>query len=100
MNRFYLLPILCCFLLVFQACSKKDKEAPEIQIVSPVDGQSVFVGASFPFTASFSDNEALASYTVDVKGVGLNWETSLDGSLSGTSEDITESIAVDATAKL
>ena len=64
------------FLVIVCSCSKgggsappvviPDTTKPSITITNPTPGQAFVAGASIPFQASFTDNEALKSYDVTI----------------------------------
>lgn len=55
--------------IVLTSCGddgNKDKERPVIKIITPESNAIVVVGTDLIFKANFSDNEALASYKIDI----------------------------------
>ncbi|MDR2027577.1 MAG: DUF4625 domain-containing protein, partial [Prevotellaceae bacterium] len=55
-----------CF-LAFNACKEdSDTVKPVINLIEPEDGDSLHIGDDVHFKVEFSDNEALASYKVDI----------------------------------
>ncbi len=109
----YLFIFIGAFVLF--SCSKDDPEmvdveAPTITVSSPSNGSSFAAGADIHFEAAFSDNEALATYNVNIHN---NFDGHAHGRLSiapftfdqsfditGKTNDVHEDIAVssDATA--
>ena len=54
-------------LLVFSQCKKEsDTEPPKIELISPVNCDSIWRGDFITFEANFSDNEELATYAVNI----------------------------------
>ncbi|MCD8165703.1 MAG: DUF4625 domain-containing protein [Bacteroides sp.] len=53
---------------LFVACEdeKGDTTRPEIQIISPEEDAELIIGGVIGFKATFTDNEGLASYRIDI----------------------------------
>ena len=73
--EFFTVCLTAISLLAFNACEKekeKEKESdttkPEINLIEPANGDTLHIGDEHGvhFEAEFSDNEALASYKVDI----------------------------------
>lgn len=92
-------------LLIFSSCSKeeKDKEAPSITLTEPEEGEQYYIqsgdSVEIHFNATFTDNEALKSYKVDIHNAEghshkaiLSYDTIVMGTLSGTQYFIHEHI--------
>ncbi|MCX7769124.1 MAG: DUF4625 domain-containing protein, partial [Flavobacteriales bacterium] len=55
------------FLLAFEACSRRDRERPLIQLLNfPEDTIWLHTGDTLHLTLRFTDNEALAQYKIDI----------------------------------
>lgn len=68
-TNIYLLSILSIVLCLFSSCSDSDDNdttKPTINLVYPTEGAVLKIGADIHFDAVFEDNEALASYKVDI----------------------------------
>lgn len=81
------LSVLMLLAIVMVACGKeeRDSEAPIVEIIKPVDGDSFTFGKSVLFTGQFFDNEALkdceiilsyngAEKSAGLKGLESPWE--------------------------
>jgi hypothetical protein len=54
-------------LAIFSSCSAdKDTEKPTIQIISPVNESEFEIGDNISIQFTFTDNEALKSYKIDI----------------------------------
>lgn len=58
-----------------------DKEAPKATIKSPAENAKLYIGSEIDFKADFSDNEALASYKINIHINEGNHEHSIKGDL-------------------
>lgn len=72
MTARYLL-IICLFTLLATSCSKsgseKDREAPVISLVSPLDGQSFNAGETVAITGQLSDNKILSEVHIHISNI-------------------------------
>ncbi|MCS6981376.1 MAG: DUF4625 domain-containing protein [Flavobacteriales bacterium] len=94
------------FLLAFEACSRRDRERPLIQLLNfPEDTIWLRTGDTLHLTLRFSDNEALAQYKIDIHDNldghdhpkmyrARPWSRLIIGSLVGRDQVITEIIPV------
>ncbi len=66
----YITEIVLWSAFAFLACEEVDvdNEKPVILIIAPTDDKAVAPGSAIYFEVEFSDNEALASYKVDIHG--------------------------------
>lgn len=66
----YITGIILWSAFAFLACEKVeiDNEKPVITVRTPADDEAVVPGSAIHFEVEFSDNEALASYKVDIHG--------------------------------
>lgn len=93
---------------VLSACTKneKDNEKPVITVTEPANNFTVSAGGEIHFEAEFTDNEALAQYSIDIHGaeghshgkMASEWTSTQIVDISGTSKTVHEHIdvAVDA----
>lgn len=60
--------VVITLLGIFSQCKKEDgdKETPKIELISPVNCDSVWKGEFLHFEAKFTDNEELAKYAIDI----------------------------------
>lgn len=65
--RFLLILFLAGFLIFQEACKKEqDEELPAISLVSPANCDSTLQGTFINFKATFTDNDELARYAIDI----------------------------------
>lgn len=93
---------LACLSLIFLAsCANVDDENPVLELVSPKDGQQVFVGSAFVVEMDLTDNEELSSYRIQIGSLsGLNWSEDITGDLSGKAQTVKTTINVATNAEL
>lgn len=99
----FLLPVLFG-LLAFSACKEdKDDEAPTISVASPQDHTEYEPGESIQVKATFSDNEELSEYKIDLHVAGdhshkreSEWDYETTGALTGTNQTIELTIDIPA----
>lgn len=62
--------LLLAALTAFTSCEKEfnDNEKPVIVLTAPAEDEAVLPGSDIHFEVTFSDNEALASYKVNIHG--------------------------------
>jgi hypothetical protein len=70
-NKFSFICLTAIFVLAFTACKEdndttSDTTKPVINLIEPEDGDILQIGSDVHFEAEFSDNEALASYKVEI----------------------------------
>lgn len=93
--------------LLLAGCSK-DKDAPEITINSPADETVFAPGDEVQISATFTDNEALSEYHLDIHEAGghshgkteAEWGYEKTGSLSGTEQSVSLSVNIPTDAEL
>lgn len=59
--------VLLLLLVMVQCRKEKDTELPKIELVSPLNCDSVYRGDFIHFEAKFTDNDQLSKYAVDIK---------------------------------
>ncbi|MCI5055603.1 MAG: DUF4625 domain-containing protein [Flavobacteriales bacterium] len=98
-------------LAILAVSCKKDKEKPTIKLESPAAGAEFKPGETINFKATFSDNEALKEYKLDIHEGGDHshgkttdiydeWDYEKVGELSGTEKTIELSIVIPADLEL
>jgi hypothetical protein len=67
-TKFYIITIclLTVYSFFFSSCNDGDTTKPVINLIEPEDGDSLLIGDDVHFKAEFSDNEALASYRINI----------------------------------
>jgi hypothetical protein len=58
--------LMAVFSFLFVSCDDGDTTKPVINLEEPADGDTLQIGNSVHFEGEFSDNEALASYRVNI----------------------------------
>lgn len=98
-TRTTLLILLAITGLTLTSC-KKDKEAPTIIVSEPIEHTHFTAGTSFQLSATFSDDQDLASFhthTADAQGnhvLEFDWEEV--GTISGKSHTLTSTVNIPA----
>ncbi len=107
MKTYRILIMLFAGVLALASCKKdeKDDEAPVIGVSEPVNNFSVNTGSEIHFEATFTDNEDLAQYKIDIHNdfdghthgktsEADPWETVIIQNISGKTHNATEHIDV------
>ncbi|MGB1206317.1 MAG: hypothetical protein ACPG5B_11755 [Chitinophagales bacterium] len=81
------------FFLFILSCgnSKLDTEMPQTMLLLPIAESTFFSGQNLPISIQFSDNENLASYSIDVRQPNLiseNWDTLITKDLIGQHSEL------------
>lgn len=110
----YILALLTgLFLLSCNDDESTDTTRPEIEILTPADDSHFHAGDSFELRAQLSDNEALASWKVDVhfnggeghthknsstEDTAVEWEAEWTGDLAGSETSFLLELAIEIPA--
>ncbi|MCE5177715.1 MAG: DUF4625 domain-containing protein [Porphyromonadaceae bacterium] len=86
----YITGIILWSAFAFLACEKVDvdNEKPVITVRTPAEDEAVTPGSAIHFEVLFSDNEALASYKVDIHGAFDNHTHSAAATAAGRSDQV------------
>lgn len=109
MHKFFGLLAFAAIAVFVSSCTQddEDEEAPVISIIAPGDHGDYEAGDMLQYRISFSDNEDLSEYHIDIHVAGghdhgkrdeIEWDHEEVGQLSGVSQTIEGQIEIPSNA--